>query len=202
MGTVSESWRECHFAYFMLFTCLERSGSLTDTHPFSSSHSMLFETRRSATIRTLCFCETLFLRRESYMNVAAHFPKYAKKVRKRAIKVMWRNMLTSHTLKQALLNAAHMREMQLRNEKRRPSSMDLAESMQELMGNMTDRLRHYEKLEKRNGENVGTAETTPLDDSWGKMEDAEGADVNGIASLQRENRRLRKRLTDEGIEAE
>ena len=202
MGTVSESWRECPFAYFMLFTCLERSGSLTDTHPFSSSHSMLFETRRSATIRTLCFCETLFLRRESYMNVAAHFPKYAKKVRKRAIKVMWRNMLTSHTLKQALLNAAHMREMQLRNEKRRPSTMDLAESMQELMGNMTDRLRHYEKLEKRNGENVGTAETTPLDDSWGKMEDAEGADVNGIASLQRENRRLRKRLTDEGIEAE
>ena len=95
---------------------------------------MLFETRRSATIRTLCFCETLYLGRDAYVSVAAHFPHYAKKVRKRAIKVMWRHMLTSKTLKEGLVNAAKAREEQVRLKKRRPSSLDIAESMHELDG--------------------------------------------------------------------
>ena len=165
------------FSHHFIISFLWRPNLQSPVPLAPNTYRMLFETRRSATIRTLCFCETLFLRRESYTCVAAHFPKYAKKVRKRAIKVMWRNMLTSHTLKQALINAAHMREMQLRVKKQRPSSMDLAESMQELMGDMTERLRQYEEL--------------------GSSHKSTGAD--GIESLQRENRRLRRRLTEEGI---
>ncbi len=85
--------------------------------------------------------------------------------------------------------------------------MDLAESMQELMGNMTERLKQYESMEKRHKMKDGAVKNAPLDDSREKisrlqMEDPEGAGVNGMEILQRENRRLRKRLTDEGIEME
>ncbi len=140
---------------------------------------MLFQSRRSATIRTLNFCETLFLRRESYLDVAAHFPKYAKSVRKTAIKVMWQNMLTSSTLKQALVNAARARELELERMSQRASAVDMACQMQSIMGAMTERLREYEVL---------AAQAK-------KVEDAADRPSDGMAALAEENKELRRRLS-------
>ena len=167
--------------------------------PIMLVNRMLFESRRSATIRTLCFCETLFLRRDSYMSVAAHFPAYAKKVRRRAIKVMWRNMLTSHTLKQALLNAATMREIELQKQKQEPTTVALAQSMQELMGSMTERLQMYEKKERIRSLSQDKIDELADDQI---LEDSGGSDSKLVENLQQENRRLRRRLTDEGLTIE
>lgn len=149
---------------------------------YTHIHRMLFQSRRSATIRTLNFCETLFLRRESYLDVAAHFPKYAKKVRKTAIKVMWRNMLTSSTLKQALVNAAKARELELERLSRRASAVDMASQMQLIMGAMTERLREYEVLAAQ-AKRVEAAVDRPSGGS------------EGMEALEEENKELRRRLS-------
>ena len=104
---------------------------------------MLFQSRRSATVRTLCFCETLYLRRENYNMVAHHFPHYAKKVRKTAIKVMWSNLLTSNTLKEALTRAAEARDRA--NNLTAVSVGELSEQMHDLMGTMMKRMTTMEK---------------------------------------------------------
>ena len=106
---------------------------------------MLFQSRRSATVRTLKFCETVYLHRQDYLIVARHFPDYAKKVRKSAIKVMWTNMLTSQTLKDALLRAS--RSMDDERARQEVSVRDLTEQMSDIMGALSSRLLDMENAE-------------------------------------------------------
>ena len=143
---------------------------------------MLFQSRRSATVRTLNFCETLFLRRENYMMVAHHFPMYAKKVRKTAIKVMWQNMLTSNTLKAALIRAAEARDRELSAAEETVS--DLTDQMHTIMTTMTERLAAMESLAHEKREQ--------REKSWHVQEDVA---TYKVEKLEKENRLLKRRLT-------
>ena len=75
--------------------------------------------------------------------VAHYIPQYAKKVRKTAIKVMWSNLLTSNTLKEALTRAAEARDRA--NNLTAVSVGELSEQMHDLMSTMMKRMTTMEK---------------------------------------------------------
>ena len=108
---------------------------------------MLFQSARSATIRTLVFCETLCLNSADYLEVAKHFPEHRRKIRKTAVKVMWRRLLQSKQLKDALAKAAK----QSRNPKlkRGDTAEQMHESMTNIMRQMVDRLKEFETLHEK-----------------------------------------------------
>ncbi len=146
---------------------------------------MLFQSRRSATVRTLNFCETLYLRRDNYMMVAHHFPYYAKKVRKAAIKVMWTNMLTSNTLKAALIRAAEARDRANEEAARMENTVsDLTDQMHSIMQTMTERLS---KMEDRAHE-----EKEERDKAW-VLQENKSKEI--VETLEKDNRSLKRRLT-------
>jgi CRP-like cAMP-binding protein len=153
-------------------------GEITDGCCFGEL-AMLFESRRTATVRTLKFCETLFLHRQNYMMVAKHFPQYAKSVRKAAIKVMWSNMLTSHTLKDALVRAAQARD----DEKARKevSVSDLTEQMRGIMSTMASRL-----LDMENDDLMKRSERKKIEEKEARERKVE------MDALMKENERLRQ----------
>ena len=107
-------------------------------------------------------------------------------------------MLTSHTLKQALLNAARLREIKLEQEKKGPTTVDLEQSMKELMGSMTQRLKMYEKKERIRSR----SRSQSLESIEGDVEDSAGSGAQSIEALQEENRRLKRCLTEQGLQVE
>lgn len=143
--------------------------------------AMLFQSRRSATVRTLKFCETLYLRRDNYMLVAKHFPLYAKRVRKSAIKVMWTNMLTSHTLKDALIRAAAARDAE--KARAEVSVSDLTDQMRSIMTTMTARL-----LDMENEDVLKRQERAKMDGDKEKMVESK------MEELKNKNDALRSQL--------
>ena len=75
--------------------------------------TMLFGSRRHYTVRTVTFCETLYLSRSRYRSVAALFPNYSERVRKKAVKQLWRNVLKSRAFRQAVEKTRKMRDEDL-----------------------------------------------------------------------------------------
>ena len=105
---------------------------------------MLFGSRRTATVRTSSFCETLELRRMDYENVCRYFPAFAKSVRKRAIKHLWRRLLASKRFTAAIKNA---RQRSRRGDAGSKSAEELHNSVLSLTDHIFERLVRLEKRE-------------------------------------------------------